>query len=254
MEGTIPVAAAQDSAGPIAKTVQDVAYILNAIVNPTNSSSPIDYLQSCVSTNLDGLRIGVPTASFPSSDQAVLGDFGAALLIMGSAGASIIENTNFQGTEEFNKMSADEKLYAMAGSFKHDIGLYAGTLTKNPHNISSLQDIMYLAKTDSAEDYPTRAMEAWDLAASIDLDGQQYKSSLDKNKYFSGEGGILGALDRYNLDLIAAPAMFGPAVSFAARGGLPLVVLPIGKYPKGTEVKMYSNGPFTTIDIGPNVP
>ncbi|XMA19794.1 hypothetical protein WAI453_012585 [Rhynchosporium graminicola] len=64
---------------------------------------------------------------------------------------------------------------------------------------------------------------------------------------------MLGTLEKYNLDVIVAPSMLGPAVSFAARGGLPLVVMPLGSYPQGTKLKMYDNGPFTTVDIGPNI-
>ncbi|XMA19796.1 hypothetical protein WAI453_012587 [Rhynchosporium graminicola] len=75
MEGAIPVSVTQDSAGPIAKAVKDAAYVLNAIVEPSDSFPAVDYLLSCVSMDLSGLRIGVPTASIPTTDQVVSAGF-----------------------------------------------------------------------------------------------------------------------------------------------------------------------------------
>ncbi|CZT10686.1 uncharacterized protein RCO7_11636 [Rhynchosporium graminicola] len=129
MEGAIPVSVTQDSAGPIAKAVKDAAYVLNAIVEPSDSFPAVDYLLSY--------------------------------------------NANFEGTDEFDKMSGDDKLYAMAGSVKRDISFYASTLVQNPRNISRLHNIMELCKKDVAEYYPTRDTRDWELAMSVGLRWQE---------------------------------------------------------------------------------
>ena len=78
-----------------------------------------------------------------------------------------------------------------------------------------------------------------------------YKVALERDEYFAGEGGIGGCIKNYNLDVIAIPAMLGMGVTSAARGGLPLITVPLGTYPKGTSVKLYRS---STIDIRPSVP
>lgn len=88
----------------------------------------------------------------------------------------------------------------------------------------------------------------------MDITGAEFQAALKQNEYFAGDGGIPGALKANQLDLIVAPAMYGPTVSIAARAGLPVVVIPLGKYPQGTDIKYSKSRPDTLVNFAPEVP
>jgi amidase len=250
----LPLATKQDTPGPITKSVQDTAYLLDVLAEQYTVGSAPDYLASCKTIDIQGLRIGVPSASFPSADVVVLNQFEDAMRTLENAGATIVRGANFAATEEYNSMTKSQQQYVLAGSFQQDIKTYLESLATNPRKIHDLHDLIRLTKEIPEEEYPIRGIEQLELAETIDVNGPEFKAALEKNNYLAGKGGILGTIEEYNLDVIAAPAMFGPAVTFAARGGLPVIVMPLGAYPDGTELKYYRNGPVETIDIGPNVP
>ncbi|KAF4633509.1 hypothetical protein G7Y89_g4610 [Cudoniella acicularis] len=110
--------------------------------------------------------------------------------------------------------------------FKTDIQRYFSTLATNSANLTNLADVIEATKSDPKEEYPERG---------INLDSPEYGESLKRNAFFAGDGGIPEVLDSYNLDTVAAPAMYGPSVSFAARSGIPVIVVPMGEYPKQTR-------------------
>lgn len=65
-----------------------------------------------------------------------------------------------------------------------------------------------------------------------------------------GEGSILGALDKYNLDALILPTSYSPGV--AAIAGYPVITVPLGFYPKDTPVVYNDRG--TLVVSGPNTP
>jgi hypothetical protein len=87
----------------------------------------------------------------------------------------------------------------------------------------------------------------------VDTSSAEFQAALKQNEYLAGDGGSPGTLKANQLDLLVAPAMYGPTVSFAARAGLPIVVVPLGKYPEGTEVKHTKSGPDTLVDVAPEI-
>ena len=76
--GIIPIAASQDTAGPMARTVRDTALLLNALAGPdTNDGATataptlVDFTAPLKTDALRGARIGVIRESMPSQPQAV---------------------------------------------------------------------------------------------------------------------------------------------------------------------------------------
>ena len=116
--GMIPLTLQQDVAGPITRTVKDAAHLLQALVERKHSEPIVVYTRSCISTELDGLRIGVPRASISSSDNILLDAFESALKTLKSAGAVVVDNVEFRAQNDFDGLSREEKLTAMAGGFK----------------------------------------------------------------------------------------------------------------------------------------
>ncbi len=64
------------------------------------------------------------------------------------------------------------------------------------------------------------------------------------------EQGVLGALDKYNLDALIMPTF--ASFHLPAIAGLPVITVPLGFYPAETPVMMNAKG--TMVMIGPGVP
>jgi amidase len=120
--GVIPIAAEQDTPGPMAKTVRDVAILLGALEgavpdprDPATSRCPApparDYTRNLIADGLKGARIGVPRASFydsvavpgrneprgglPKETAALMTE---AVEILRKAGATIVDPANIPST------------------------------------------------------------------------------------------------------------------------------------------------------------
>ena len=94
--GLVAYASSLDQIGPIARSAEDCAHILNALVghDPKDATSlplqPQDYAQD-LNEEIQGLRIGVPEEYFGSGlEQGVLDTVRAAIAHLESLGASVI--------------------------------------------------------------------------------------------------------------------------------------------------------------------
>ncbi|KAK3292121.1 amidase signature domain-containing protein [Chaetomium fimeti] len=252
-DGLVPLALKQDVPGPITRTVVDTAYMLDALAEEHPSREGVSYVSALSGTDLSGLRIGVPSSSLLQPSDAPMEAFHEALRLLESSGATVVHAANYAGSDEFNNMSKERQLLILAGSFQTDIKQYLGNLKTNPHALKNLGDIIRLTKQDTREEYPERGIDLFELAYSVDMAGADFQAALKQNEYFAVDGGIPGTLKANRLDLIVAPAMYGPTVSFAARAGVPVVVVPLGKYPEGTDVKYFKSEPDTLVDVAPGI-
>ena len=163
----------------------------------------------------------------------------------------VVDDANFVAQEEFEGLSSEEEDIAIAGRFKEDIEAYLESLVANPCHLRTLGNVIEAMKADGRKEYLSRGLEQFALGERINVKSPAYKVALERDEYLAAEDGIGGCIKDYNLDVVAIPAILGMEVTSAARGGLPLITVPLGTYPKGTPVKLYQN---SMIDIGPNVP
>lgn len=66
----------------------------------------------------------------------------------------------------------------------------------------------------------------------------------------AGEEGVIGVLDRYNLDAVVMPTF--ASFHLPAIAGLPVITVPLGFYPSDTPLSM--NLKRTMVDVAPNIP
>jgi amidase len=243
----------QDTPGPMTRSVKDAAFLLDIFAEYDGSQFGKTYLEACSSVDISGLRIGVPTTTF-QTNEVVLDRFEEVLQLLERAGAIVIRDITYDGAMDFEALTRAERFHVVAGGFQRELEYYLASLKTNPHSLHDIDDIIRLTKQTPEEDYPARGIEDFELVSKVDIYGPEYKKAFDKNQYFAGEGGIFGALKRYNPDLIAAPDDFELTNSFAARPGFPVIALPSGSYPEGTPVKYFENGPTQLVAVGPNVP
>ncbi|KAK5655081.1 hypothetical protein OQA88_5980 [Cercophora sp. LCS_1] len=267
----IPISEHQDTIGPMARTVKDAAYVLQAIAGQDvndNYTSAIpdsipalpDYVAACDADALSGARLGVPSNAielfleFFDTAQPEVDAFVAATRTIADAGAVVVQGTNFTNLTEW--ANSDAETIVLRADFITNLAAYLRQLTTNPNNITSLADVRRFTQTvlPGPEEFPSRDTATWDQAldpvSGFNNSDPRFFPSLQENLFLGGEGGLFGALDRHNLDAIILPTLF--ASGFAAIVGAPVVTVPLGFYPAGAPVTRNSRG--NLVDTAPNIP
>src|SRR5438128_7810854 len=146
-DGIIPIAHQQDTAGPIARSVTDVAILLGALQSPFGEvighQLTIEYTQFLQRGVLDGARIGRDVRFFDYSyygsgipgDQNTVAFAEHALSVMESLGATVVDTD----TGDVFAYNGDEGT-ALLYEFKAQIAEYLATLTNT--NMRSLADLI----------------------------------------------------------------------------------------------------------------
>jgi amidase len=259
----IPISEHQDTVGPMARTVKDAAYLLQAIAGPDmydnytsaipfNGSLP-DYVAACKLDALKGKRIGVPRNSFgrrTAYTAPILDAFETALTVLREAGAIIVDNTNYTAYEEY--LQSDAEGIVLEVDFVANLKSYLDQLTYNPTGVQSLADVRNFTQSFGPEDFPDRNTASWDSALSWNFSNTspQLWAYYQRNQYLGGTGGLLGALQNYSLDAVVLPTSFASGIS--AIIGAPVVTVPLGAKPANTTVLLNSRGDLNAT--GPNEP
>ncbi|ELR06854.1 hypothetical protein VC83_04912 [Pseudogymnoascus destructans] len=265
----IPISERQDTIGPLARTVTDAAHVLNIIAgkDPSDSytnaqpfSQPPNYTKSLKKNSLKGKRIGIPRNAFlPTGDSnfdaPIMAAFEAAIMELKAAGATIIDNANFSQWEEYYNSSVTSYgavKTVVAVDFITNLPQYFTQLTTNPNNITSLRALRDFTQHDPRENFPTRNTDIFDAALTITGDNTApgFQALANQTHAWGTSGGVTGALDTYRLDALVMPSMYAPWVP--ALAGLPIVTVPMGKYPAGTQVQRL--GACGLVAVAPNVP
>jgi amidase len=263
----IPISEHQDTVGPMARTVKDAAYVLNAIAGPDpadNYTSAIpypdipDYVAACNFSALQGVRIGIPRNVFDSpsirnsSYAPILSTFDSyALPILKAGGATIVDNTNWTGYEI---EPANRTSIVLDTDFLTNLPQYLDLLTSNPQNITSVATLRNFTQSFPLEDYPDRDTAVWDEALNTSFPQSNtdpaFWAAYTLGLNLAGPQGITGALANYSLDALILPTYF--ASHFPAILGSPVVTVPMGSYPAGAEVTQNSRGDLNAT--GPGIP
>ena len=262
----IPISEHQDTIGPIARTVKDAAYVLQAIAGKDSNDnytgaipfeSLPDYVKACNFFSLRGKRIGIPRNLINSDPdvEPVLSAFEAAISIIKKAGATIADNTNITtyALDQYN--SGNTSLTVLGADFVSDLPRYLSQLKSNPKNVRDLADVSNFTHRFPLEDYPDRNTAVWDdslalYAKGINNTSPEFWAAYQINLEISGRQGILGLLANFSLDALILPTLFSPGLP--ALGGLPVITVPLGFYPYNTTVIRETQG--ILVETGPNFP
>jgi amidase len=173
---------------------------------------------------LKGMRIGIPRNAFTLSatNGPEINAFNASIAIFKANGATIVDNANFPNLTEYRTQNSS---LVDGVEFEAGVAKYFNGLTYNPNNIHSLQDLIKFTETFPAEDYPDRNVQTWINAVNFNLttSSPEYLAARYNDLIAGSIATELGALDKYNLDVLIMPSSSSPG--FAAIAGYPIVTV-----------------------------
>ena len=244
--GIIPISHNQDTAGPMGRTVTDVAVMLGVLQSPfgpvVGEPLPTGYTQFLQRGALDGARIGV--------DQRFFDDYGAygwpgdddtlpfvmdALDAMVSLGATLVPTD----TGDIYAYSGDEFM-ALLCEFKAHLPEYLAGLTHT--SMRTLADLIAFNLAHCPAELAYYGQELFEISDSTAGLAEPGYLAARANALLSARTGIDNTLTAGNLDAIVAPHLTnstGPAVS-----GYPSLALPVGITPAGKPAGMLMYSTF----------
>ncbi|PGV52431.1 amidase family protein [Bacillus sp. AFS037270] len=235
--GIIPIAHSQDTAGPMAKTVEDAAILLTALcgsddrdvitkINPLIGTDFTDFLRR---DGLKGKRIGIATEGFIellNKDKAEV--VTSALEYLKSSEADVVENISIPS------VIAEWKYDVLTYEFKPDLNAYLSKLHPSI-SIKTLADL--IAFNEENEEQMLKYGQSVLIESektSGSLTEQAYIEALEFDLYYSTKQGIDYALKNNGLDVIVIPSDEGSHIS--AKAGYPTITVPIGYTAEGEPV------------------
>ena len=212
--GIIPIAHSQDTAGPMARSVEDAALLLGALtghdpLDPSTSrpegGCDTDFLSGLTATALRGARIGVVQSYFgahPKIDRVI----DLALDTLRDLGAEVIDPVAIATDGKWGETEFEVLLY----EFKHDLNAYLASLGPSAP-VRNLAEIIAFNQEHSDETMPHFGQELLEMAqAKGPLTDPSYIDALSANHRLTREEGIDATLLADRLDALVAPSG-GPA-------------------------------------------
>jgi amidase len=246
--GIVPISASQDTAGPMARTVRDVAILLSAMtgVDPqdpataaSQNKAAADYARFLDPNGLRGARLGIARKFFESNApmDAFLNGCVDALK---KAGAEVIDPADLATQGQMEGPELEVLLY----EFKDGINRY---LTRLPSSspARTLKDLIAFNEKNRDREMPFFAQELFTQAeAKGPLTDAAYVKARADCVRLSRQDGIDALLAKHKLDAIvtltSGPAWFtdhingdrdtGGCTTPAAVAGYPHITVPAGFY------------------------
>jgi amidase len=212
--GIIPISHSQDTAGPMARSVADAAFLLGALTglderDPATRFSKThaqkDYSLFLDKNGLQGARIGVVRA-MAGTDARILQIFEACLKVMKQLGAVLIDPVELPN---FNKIGKSE-IEVLHHEFKAGLNQYLAF--RGPKaRVHNLEEVIKFNENHKEQVMPFFGQEHMLSAQSKGpLTSKVYLNALEKNQRLTRHEGVLVTLSKHRLDALIVPSG-GPA-------------------------------------------
>ncbi|MDP4170995.1 MAG: amidase family protein, partial [Bacillota bacterium] len=231
------------TAGPMARTVEDAAILLTALMgvdeNDTiTKTNPLDWkdlILNLKGNDLKGLRIGIAREGFVDElNEEKKEIFEKAVDVLKGSGAAIVEDIVIPSAKA--KWNYDVLTY----EFKPALNAYLHTLHPSIP-VRTLRDVIDFNKNNEEKmlKYGQAVMQESEKMSGS-LTEEAYISALEFDLYHSTEQGIDFTLKEHQLDAIVFPS--DEASHISAKAGYPTIAVPAGYTTEGEPVGVTFSG------------
>lgn len=254
--GVIPITADQDTPGPMAKYVMDVAIMLGALEGKAPDGNDTatkvctpppgnDYAKLLRGDGLKGARIGIPRKNYyepftiPGTDRPRGGLNPAqtkvmeeAIAALNAAGATVIDvdiPSILEKDPKENLLTAGSSIVLSYG-MKRDFNNWLASLgaAAPVKSLTELREWNKAHEKMGAIKYGQTLLDASD-ALDLEKERARYDADRARDVRLGGTNGIDAAVKAHNLDALLFP---GPSsAGVASRPGYPTVLVPFGMIP-----------------------
>ncbi|MEI6617688.1 MAG: amidase [Betaproteobacteria bacterium] len=208
-DGIIPIAASQDTAGPMARSVRDAALLMACLAGPDRKDSAtqdapegkVNYPSALKGKALNGQRIGVVRQHLPNHPPTVA-LFENALAVLRAQGAVLIEDLEVPHRDKY----AQTELVVLLHEFKAGIAHYLRTIQPDApaQDLQGLID-WNLAHADVA--MPIFDQELFLMAQQTKgLTSATYLKALARNRRYARDEGLDALFSQHHLDALVTPS------------------------------------------------
>lgn len=245
-DGIIPLALTQDTGGPLARTVEDAAVVLDTIVGydeadpiteKSNGRIPDSYTDYLDEDGLKGARIGVVKALF-GEDEQIIEATEQAIDDMEALGAEVVDVTipNLDKIMAYPSLSSYE--------FKFQLNDYLASLGENAP-VKSLSEIIASGKYHPAME---ESMKARDAKVSLEEDATYQDIIVNRPKITTES--LMEVYEEQDIDALVYPTSAilpqkiggdqggGPNPKLSPFSGYPAMSVPIGFSDEGLPIGM----------------
>lgn len=206
----VPISHSQDTSGPMARSVRDVAILFAAMIgsDPADPATRdanrhrADYAAALVPDALRGVRVAVIRPAMPAELAA---RFDAALAVLRAGGAVLIE----AAAPPREGLGKAETL-VLQTELKADLDAYLAT-TPPAVTVRTLEQAIAFNRANAAREMPWFAQETFEAAAATKgLDDPAYLAARAQSLRQAGAAGIDAVLRAASARIIVQPS-YGPA-------------------------------------------
>src|SRR5216110_156721 len=249
-DGIIPIAHEQDTAGPMARSVTDVAILLGVVQSPFGEvlghPLPSDYTQFLDPNALDGAVIGRDVRFFDYSyygsgipgDELTVAFAENALSVMKSLGATVVDTDT--GDVYAYAVNPPDEFTALLFEFRAQIADYLATLTHT--DMRTLADLIAFNQAHCVQEMPYYDQDVFLLSEQFPgyPDDPAYLAARTHARTAARSG--IDSVINSGVDAIVAPHLTnstGPAVA-----GYPNLSIPVGIRDSGRPAGMLMYSTF----------
>jgi amidase len=244
--GIIPISHTQDTAGPMARTVTDVAILLTAMTgrDPRDPATERagertqDYAATLDAGALNGARIGVSRKlhfGYSAETDRVIE---AAIESMKAQGAVVVDPIEIPTVDRIQGCELEVLLY----EFKTGLNTYLAGLGPRAR-VRTLADVITFNNREKGREMPFFGQDLFELAEKKGpLTSKEYRTHLADCQRWAGAEGIDAVIEKHHLDALIAPTgspawpidlmngdhFLGASSSVAAVAGYPNITVPAG--------------------------
>jgi amidase len=231
--GVVPIAASQDSPGPMTRTVEDAAAVLGVIAD-----RPADFRRWLKTNALRGKRLGVLRQPFTAYSEHTDACYESSLAALKKCGAVLVE-VEFAGMKELRESMAETTVLV------HELkaGVNAYLRTRRGLAVHSLADVMRWNEAHADLEMPYFRQEFFENAqATKGLKSKEYVEARATAVRLARTEGIDRLLRKHRLAALVAPSNapaaaldvvdgekhLGGSTQPSAVAGYPIITVPAG--------------------------